>query len=43
MLPNSKEAASFRTLARALMATLPKTERDLGVIEEVLIDEPSAA
>jgi flagellar biosynthesis protein FlhG len=43
MLPNSKEAASFRTLARSLMATLPNTERDLGVVEDVLIDEPSAA
>jgi len=43
MLPNSKEATSFRALARSLMATLPNTERDLGVVEEVLIDEPSAA
>lgn len=39
----SKDAAGFRTLARSLLATLPGTQRDLGVVDEILIDEPSAA
>jgi flagellar biosynthesis protein FlhG len=38
---SSKDTAAFRNLARTLLATLPAD--DLGVVEEVTIDEPSAA
>ena len=40
--PHSKDTAAFRTLAKALVASLPADD-DLGIIEDVVFDEPSAA
>lgn len=39
----TKDTAAFRSLARTLLATLPADDHDLGVVDEVVIDEPSAA
>jgi flagellar biosynthesis protein FlhG len=41
--PDTKDTAAFRSLARALLATLPVDDHDLGIVEEVAVDEPSAA
>jgi flagellar biosynthesis protein FlhG len=41
--PITKDTAAFRSLVRALMATLSADDHDLGIVEEVAIDEPSAA
>jgi flagellar biosynthesis protein FlhG len=40
---DTKDTAAFRSLARTLLATLPAEDHDLGVVDEVVIDEPSAA
>jgi flagellar biosynthesis protein FlhG len=40
---NTKDTAAFRDLARKLLATLPADERDLGIVEDIAIDESSAA
>ena len=39
----AKESAAFRSLAQRLLAALPAEDRDLGIVEDVAIDEPSAA
>jgi len=41
--PRNKDAAAFRTLARALLATLEADERNQGVVDAAAVDEPSAA
>jgi flagellar biosynthesis protein FlhG len=41
--PDTKDASTFRTLARALLATLPADDHDEGIVEKVAVDEPSAA
>jgi len=41
--PDTKDTAAFRILARALLATLPSNDHDQGIVEEVTVDEPSAA
>jgi hypothetical protein len=41
--PDAKDTAAFRILARAVLASLPSDAHDLGVVEEVTVDEPSAA
>ena len=40
---NTKESAAFHSLAQRLLAALPVEEYDLGIVEDVAIDEPSAA
>jgi len=42
--PGTKDAAAFRSLARALLATLPAADdhHDLGIVEQVAVDELSA-
>jgi flagellar biosynthesis protein FlhG len=39
---DAKDTAAFRVLAQAVLATLPADEQDLGIVEEVAVDEPSA-
>jgi flagellar biosynthesis protein FlhG len=39
----TKDSAAFHSLARKLLATLPAADLDLGIVEDVAIDEPSAA
>jgi len=41
--PHTKDGMAFRNLARAILATLPANDHDLGVVEDVAVDEPSAA
>ena len=41
--PHTKDGTAFRNLARAVLATLPADDRDLGIAAEVTVDEPSAA
>lgn len=41
--PNSKDGAGFRKLAHAVLASLPAQRHDLGIVEDIAIDEPSAA
>jgi hypothetical protein len=40
---NGKDAAGFRKLARTVADHLPAEEHDLGIVEDIAIDEPSAA
>lgn len=40
---SSKESAAFHSLAQKLLAALPADDRDLGIVDDVAIDEPSAA
>ena len=40
--PVSRDAAAFRNLARAVLASFPRDDPD-GVVEDIAIDEPSAA
>jgi MinD-like ATPase involved in chromosome partitioning or flagellar assembly len=39
----TKESAAFHSLAQRLLSALPADNRDLGIVEDVAIDEPSAA
>jgi len=39
----TKESAAFHNLALRLLSALPADDRDLGIVEDVAIDEPSAA
>jgi flagellar biosynthesis protein FlhG len=39
----TKDTAAFHSLARRLIAALPAVDHDLGIVEDVTIDEPSAA
>jgi flagellar biosynthesis protein FlhG len=39
----TREAAAFRKLAQALLATLPSEDRGIGIVEKAVSDEPSAA
>jgi flagellar biosynthesis protein FlhG len=41
--PNGKDAAGFRKLARTIADNLPAADQDLGIVEDIAIDEPSAA
>jgi hypothetical protein len=41
--PHTKDGIAFRNLARAVLASLPPSDRDLGIVEEVAGDKPSAA
>lgn len=41
--PLGKDAAAFRNLAHALLASFPRDQHAAGVVEAVAIDEPSAA
>jgi flagellar biosynthesis protein FlhG len=40
---HTKDGIAFRNLARAVMATLPADDRNLGIVEELTVDEPSVA
>jgi flagellar biosynthesis protein FlhG len=41
--PHTKDGIAFRNLARAVLASLPHDNHDLGIVEEVADDKPSAA
>ncbi len=42
--PSTKEAVVFRDLARAVLASLPQGEEDdAGIVEDIVLDESSAA
>jgi len=41
--PHTKDGIAFRNLAQAVLATLPSDDADPGIVEDVVVDEPSAA
>jgi len=41
--PDARDTAAFRILARAMLATLPPNDHDLGIVDKVAVDDPSAA
>jgi flagellar biosynthesis protein FlhG len=41
--PHTQDGIAFRNLAKAVLATLPADNRDKGIVEEMTVDEPSAA
>jgi flagellar biosynthesis protein FlhG len=43
LAPTTKEAVVFRNLAHALLANLPDENLDSGIVEEIVIEESSAA
>ena len=40
---HTKDGLAFRNLARAVLANLPPDNHELGIVEKVPVDEPSAA